>query len=187
MITPTKITDFNRSDRDLQLFWLFCIVVAGKNSDFAASKIAGLFKNLTPDETPFAYLKANQHAIHNLLVANKVGQYGRIERAFSQSLDLNLRTATLEQLLEVFGVGSKTARFFLLHSRQDCSHVVLDTHVLAYLRDRWKMDVPAATPPAKEYERIEAIAANLIRADYPGLSMAEADLLIWTKQSGRLE
>jgi thermostable 8-oxoguanine DNA glycosylase len=100
---------------------------------------------------------------------------------------LDLRTATINDLLAIHGVGGKTARFFLLHSRKDCEHVVLDTHVLAYLRDRWGMDVPTSTPPKKEYERIERIAVNLIKTDYPNFSMAEADLLIWTKRSGRLE
>jgi thermostable 8-oxoguanine DNA glycosylase len=186
MINPTQITNFERTDRELQLFWIFCILVAGKNSDVAARKVGSLFKNLG-DQTPFEYLNENKHAIHNLLVANRVGQYNRIESALTQSLELDLRSATLEDLMKIKGVGPKTARFFLLHSRHDCEHVILDVHILRYLRTRWQMDVPINTPPPVEYNRIEKLAANLIKSDFPNLSMAEADLLIWANGSGRLE
>lgn len=185
MIDPTSITHFNRTDSELQLFWIFCILVAGKNSDVASKKVASLFNKLQ-DQTPFEYLEENRNSLHNLLVAHRVGQYTRIENAISQSLRVDLRTATLEDLMAIKGVGPKTARFFLLHSRGDCEHVILDTHILRYLRERWNMDVPISTPPPVEYNRIEKIAGNLIKTDYPHLSMAEADLLIWAQQSGRL-
>lgn len=185
MITPTSITKFDRTDGELELFWLFGLLVAGKNSDWAANKLMSMFKGV---ESPFQFLRTHEHSLHNYLVANKVGQYTRLERAFQQSLSLDLRNATLEQLMSVFGVGPKTARFFLLHSRKDCQHIVLDTHVLRYLRERWKMEnVPTSTPSEAEYGRIERIAVNLIRADFPKLSLAEADLLIWSKMSGRLD
>jgi thermostable 8-oxoguanine DNA glycosylase len=185
MINPTQITNFKRSDKELQLFWIFCILVAGKNSDVAARKVGSLFKDLG-DKTPFEFLKENRNSIRNLLVAHKVGQYNRIENAILQSLDLDLSTASLEDLMNVKGVGPKTARFFLLHSRHDCEHVILDVHILHYLRTRWQMDVARSTPPPVEYNRIEKIASNFIKLDFPNLSMAEADLLIWVEQSGRL-
>ena len=86
------------------------------------------------------------------------------------------------------GVGNKTARFFLLHSRENCEHVVLDIHILRYLRERWKQDVPDNTPQNnKQYKEIADKVAYFIKTDFPYLTMAEADLLIWTKGSGRLE
>lgn len=185
MIDPTSITNFNRTDTELQLFWIFSILVAGKNADVAARKVATLFKDLN-GKTPFQYLEENRNSLHNLLVANRVGQYTRIENAINQSLRLDLRTATLEDLMAVKGVGPKTARFFLLHSRGDCEHVILDVHILRYLREKWNMDVPLSTPPPVEYNKIEKLAAKFIKTDYPQLSMAEADLLIWAQQSGRL-
>lgn len=185
MIDPTSITHFDRTDSELQLFWIFCILVAGKNSDVAAKKVANLFKELN-GQTPFEYFEENINSIHNILVANRVGQYNRIEGAIIQSLRLDLRTATLEDLMAIKGVGPKTARFFLLHSRRDCEHVVLDVHILRYLREKWHMDVPISTPPIAEYNKIEKLAAKFIKTDYPHLSMADADLLIWAQQSGRL-
>lgn len=190
MINPTKVTNFNRTKAELEYFWLFCILVVGKNSDIAARKLVSLFNNV--EGSPFDYIRSekkfNKHFIHNWLVANKVGQYYRIEKAIEQSLELNLETCSLNDLMSVFGVGPKTARFFLLHSRKDCNNIVLDTHVLRYLRERWKLEnVPNKTPQDIKYDELEAIARRLIQTDFPRVSMAEADLLIWMKESGRLD
>ena len=35
-VNPTDITDFNRDTDQLEAFWLFCMFVAGKNSDYAS-------------------------------------------------------------------------------------------------------------------------------------------------------
>lgn len=185
MIDPLVVTNFERTDKELQTFWIFCICVAGKNSDVAATKLNNLFKVLRPNETPFEYLSANKNAIHNILVANKIGQYSRIEKAIIDSLALDLRTSSLEDLMNVFGVGSKTARFFLLHSRRNCDHIVLDVHILKYLREKYEMNVPEQTPPPARYNEIEKIAIHLFRAEFPNLSLAEIDLLIWAKMSNR--
>lgn len=189
MIKPTSITDFKRSRAELELFWLFCILVAGKNSDWAALKVNSIFRHQVRNGTsPFAYLRRKGNELHNFLVANKVGQYTRIERAINESLCLDLENDPLEKLLSVFGVGPKTARFFLLHTRQNCNVVVLDVHILRYLRERWGFkDAPLATPSEPKYSEMEAWAIQLIRSDFPGISLAKADLLIWSKMSGRLD
>ncbi len=188
MISPTSITDFNRTERQLQVFWLFCIMVAGKNSDQTATKLSRMLQDNAENELPFDYFRANPHAIHNMLVAHKIGQYGRIEKAIQQSLDLDLRTATVEELMGVYGVGPKTARFFVLHSRADATCAVLDTHVLKWLKVQGALNVPDSTPPeGAEYERLGKLFLFYIKAQYPGLSVAEADLLIWSQMSGRLE
>jgi thermostable 8-oxoguanine DNA glycosylase len=185
-IEPINVTNFNRTDAELELFWIFCIVVAGKNAEQVAWKVSKMFATLLPGETPFSYLRENSHALHNMLVANRIGQYYRIEKAIMSSLDLNLRECKLEDLLSIFGVGPKTARFFLVHSRPNAEHVVLDVHVLRYLAHRWKMDVPEQSPSAAEYDRIEKVAVPLLRSEFKDMSMAEIDLLIWASLSGRL-
>ena len=70
MINPKQITDFNRSKRELEMFWIFSIMVAGKNSDNTAKVVARLFKD---KEEPFIYLQENENALHNTLVANRTG------------------------------------------------------------------------------------------------------------------
>ena len=187
MIQPTQITNFNRSEGELQAFWIFCIMVAGKNSDFAARVVSKLLSQ-NKDQNPFSYLrKLTPQGLHNALVASKCGQYHRISRAISESLDLDLKTCTLEDLLGVYGVGPKTARFFLLHTRRESECAVLDTHILAWLRDHGVPDAPKTTPQKKEtYRQFEQTFLNLISVYYPNCSTAEADLLIWTERSGRL-
>ena len=186
MIQPTAVTNFSRSDDELETFWLFCLFVAGKNSDIAANKV-GRFLQKRGGQTPFAYLRGQANSLHNLLVANKVGQYGRLERAITQSVELDLRAATLADLTAIHGVGPKTARFFLLHSRRDCECAVLDVHILRWLREECGVDdAPAQTPAmGEQYERLERLCLSLMKAHFPGLSVAEIDLLLWTKMSGR--
>lgn len=187
-IDPVKITDFNRSDRELSLFWLFCIMVAGKNADQTAAKVAKLAASVPQDVDLFRWL-ATEPDLHNLLVAHRVGQYGRIKLAIEQSASLDLRTASVYDLQQVHGIGPKTARFFLLHSRPGVEVAVLDTHILRWMRERFDMpEVPKSTPQVYgRYLTLEAVALNLMRATFPGLTIAEADLMIWATMSGRLE
>lgn len=186
MINPTSVTDYNRGDAELQAFWIFCIFVAGKNSDRAGDCVKKFLAKYH-DRLPFEALRElGETGIHNLLVVNKVGQYRRMTMAIMESLDLNLRTCTLQDLLNIYGVGNKTARFFLLHSRPDMNLAVLDTHILAWLRDRQVLDVPKATPTKpSEYARLEMIFLEMTKRIYPHMSPANIDLIIWAEQSGR--
>lgn len=187
VIDPCNVTNYNRTDRELQVFWIFCMAVAGKNADTAAMKIAAMFSRVLQDTTtPFAYMRQNKHAIRNMLVAHRVGQYHRLTRAIEESLALDLRTCSLADLLGVYGVGPKTARFFLLHTRPDCDYVVLDTHVMKWLGCRLP-EFTRRRPSASNYDEIERIALPILRAFFPGVTMADIDLTIWMQQSGRLE
>ena len=187
VIDPKNITDFNRTDSQLEMFWLFCISVAGKNSD-TTSKLLSLMFYSKQDNSPFDFLRElGQTGIHDMLVVHRSGQYRRISKAFTQSLDLNLRTCTLSDLMSIYGVGPKTARFFLLHSREDCQHAVLDTHILKWMKDHGINHAPDTTPQNKQtYIKYENMFYLLVQHYFPGLSLAQADLLIWTQQSGRL-
>jgi thermostable 8-oxoguanine DNA glycosylase len=158
-IDPKNITKFDRSQEELEFFWLFCILVAGKNADWASLKLLDLFRNKPEDQTPFEFLKTRLTDLNNILVANKVGQYRRITKAIEQSISLDLKTATLDEFLEVFGVGPKTARFFILHTRKDAECAVLDTHILKWMRTivHESIDVPTSTPPVKFGLRASAL------------------------------
>lgn len=183
-IAPTAITNFNRTQDELETFWIFSILVAGKDSDITSRKVGQLLSR-RDTLTPFQYLRENENVIHNLLVANKVGQYGRIERALRESLNLDLRTASLADLMNVFGVGPKSARFFMLHSREHCDCAVLDVHILRWMRKRG-VETPEQTPSGKKYLELERIFLSLARAEFPNVPTAQVDLLIWATESGRI-
>ena len=188
MVNPTKITNFSRTKEELEYFWIFCILVAGKNADWAVIKLNDMFKNKPKDQTPLQFLKEQGNGLHNMLVANKVGQYYRIVTALTQSMELDLKKATIDQLTNIFGVGPKTARFFLVHSRKSQNHVILDTHILKWLNKNYPdLSFPNNTPPMAKYNDYERLALKLIKARFPNLSIAQADLLIWTEMSGRLD
>ena len=183
-IAPTAITNFNRTQDELETFWIFSILVAGKDSDQTSRKVGQLLSR-RGELSPFEYLRLNENAIHNLLVANKVGQYGRIERALRESLNLDLRTASVAELMNVFGVGAKSARFFVLHSRSNCDCAVLDVHILRWMRKRG-IETPEQTPSGKKYLELERVFLALIRGEFPNVPVAQVDLLIWATESGRI-
>lgn len=185
-INPLAITDFERDEEALQRFLIFGIIAAGKDSDWAATKVGDLLRRKPEGVLPLAYLAENETALHNTLVANRVGQYNRIKKAILDATRLDLRTATVDEIDSIFGVGPKTARLFILHSRADAEVAVLDTHILKWLKDLGVENVPSSTPDGKEYERLERLAIRFKKAKYPGLSLAQADLLIWARYSGRL-
>lgn len=186
LIDPHNITDFNRSDEDLQAFWLFCVLVAGKNSRIQSQKLANFLK---PAEatgiSPFRYIELRKAKyLDEDIRAEKLGQYKRVHRCFVESLKLDLRNCTVEDLESVFGVGPKTARFFLLHSRPNQRLAVIDTHILKWLRNALGIDAPTSTPTQlKKYHELEN--HYLQYCDDNGLSPAELDLHIWSKLNKR--
>lgn len=191
MIDPMDIINYDRTDEELQTFWLFCIFVAGRNADFAASVLEKFLRRKPEGVSPFDYLGSllDNNALHNSLVANRVGQYYRIERAIQESLSLDLRTASVEELQKVFGVGAKTARMFVLYTRKDAKCAVLDVHILRWLRDvKGFTELPKSTPATKkQYEEVERLYLALVHGNFPSLTLAEVDLLLWSRMSGRLE
>ena len=190
-VNPTDITHFDRDTNQLESFWLFCMFVAGKNSDYASRCLTKLINSA---KFPlcggiFNYFKSiGRDGIHNTLVASKVGQYGRLTTGIMESLNLDLRTCTLDDLLNIHGVGNKTARFFLLHTRQGCDYAVLDTHILSWMRSHGVPDAPKNTPTnTKKYRELEKQFRYLSRLKFPFMTDAQIDLLIWSEQSGRID
>jgi hypothetical protein len=90
---------------------------------------------------------------------------------------LDLQTCPAEDLEKIHGIGMKTSRCFIMHSREDSDYAGLDTHVLAFLRDLGH-DVPKHTPSSKQkYQDIET--KFLFLAQVVDRSPAHFDLLIW--------
>lgn len=179
MINPYQITNFERTEEELQEFWLFCICVAGKT----AYIIAKMLDNFLQGEKPFEAI--NKMITDGTLLENlkkaRLGKYRVLEKAFPQSLKLDLRKCTVDELENIIGVGPKTARFFLLHSRKDVQISVIDTHMLKYIQSLGH-NVPQTLTKKKylEFEKIIIEEANKSK-----MSLADFDLMIWKKYAKR--
>lgn len=183
MIDPTKITDFKRTTTELEELLLFCILVAGKTASIQAKKLE-LF--LTADKlkkSPFQLLEyyINQKSLLRKIKNAKLGQYSRLQRAFRQVLALDVKTCTVEQLEQITGIGPKTARFYILHSRPNQQVAVLDTHVLKWLRDELGLETPKSTPSSKKYLELEQAFLKYCKDNQK--NPAIFDLEIWNKYS----
>lgn len=186
MINPASVTNFERTDDELEEFMLFCIAVAGKRSDIAAAKINELLAYLGGG-SPFQRLK--ETGVEGAMRRVGLGPYN--QRTIPTTLgvlDLDLRKCSLEELLRIPGMGPKTARMFLLHSRPSQEYVVLDTHLLRWLRESCRMRrVPRSTPGklTNLYSELESKAIRRIKKLHPGVSFADFDLNTWMIMSGR--
>jgi thermostable 8-oxoguanine DNA glycosylase len=114
----------------------------------------------------------------------KLSPYAQRYNSYVSVVAINdLQTVTLNRLLQVPGVGLKTARFFLSHSREDFDEPMLDTHILRFLRDQGYKDAPKSTP---SNVGIYNYYANVFKmfARTLGKSVTDLDLEIWKKYSG---
>lgn len=204
-IDPKNITNYNRTPLELQLFFMFCIFVANKPSNITARKVNNMFLPRYDNAFSLKVLEENPlihdgglHApfavIHIMIKFKlveewlqhwKVGQYHRFTKTMH---DINntfvlgqehLDTITLENLMKITGMGMKSARFFLVHSRWDQPHAILDVHVLKWLKQIYGTDlVPKKTPSnPKDYKLLEGLFLGECVKWKRG--PAEMDTFIW--------
>jgi|TARA_B100001964_G_C13993261_1_gene491584 endonuclease III len=185
-INPKKITDFNRTKADLELFAIFAVCVAGKNSQQTADKVNYYFREIeTPTKqlTPFEGIRAMKDIkmLGAWLQMTKLGQYKRIYRALLGLIKLDLKTCTVEDLEAVHGIGPKTSRFIIMHSRPNQRLATLDTHILRWMRDQG-IKTPKATPQSKKlYKELEDKFLTL--CDKCAILPSQLDLKIWKQYS----
>lgn len=193
MIDPSKVTNFNRTPEELEEFLLFAIVVAGKSAYQQAEKL-DKFLEYKGDSTPFEYInwldRLNPDYIDRMLRQVKMGQYNRIATAFRGVADFfqyhsdNVRfhplaTVPVRILESVKGIGMKTSRFFVMHSRSTAyDYACLDTHILQWL-GRKGHNVPKTTPNGQKYLDLEKLFLDY--AKEMGMMPATLDLQIWNE------
>jgi thermostable 8-oxoguanine DNA glycosylase len=189
MINPQDITKYNRTLPELEEFLLFSILVAGKNSTTTAIKLEKFLRSQrlygVNDFTPMqfiSFLERGNGLLRQAIVKAKFGQYNRIEAAFRGIMKIygRLRTVSVAELESIKGIGPKTARFFVLHTRENQNHAVLDTHILRYLRDHG-LKAPKSTPSGKKYLELEKCFLDI--AKMLNISPAKLDLQVWTNYS----
>jgi hypothetical protein len=192
MINPKEITDFNLDDWHLEEHILFWVAAAGKNGTTASRCIHKFLHNIgaTESVTPFQAIYAWAHSdavnpkvnssLPDMMKKSGIGCYYSKSRTFAELVlsDINLRTCTVSDLESIHGVGPKTARCFLLHSRENARVAGLDTHMLKHLK-KLRYDVPKSTPTGKKYLTLEQTV--LMLADEAGMTPAAYDLWVWVK------
>jgi 3-methyladenine DNA glycosylase/8-oxoguanine DNA glycosylase len=195
MIDPEKATDYHRNTKQLEEFILFWVCAAGKNGRAAARSLDSLLKYIGGyDIGPFNAIKIWGYYEHpetlegwpELLRDHGIGCYSHKAKTMFQlaTSNLNLKTCAASDLESIYGIGPKTARCFILHSREGARVSGLDTHMLRHLRDLG-YDAPKSTPTGKKYLTFEKIVLSL--ADEAKMSPAEFDLMIWNKYSIKTE
>ena len=184
MIDPTTITNYNRNQSELEEFLMFAIMVAGKPAKQTAQKL-NQFLNMREDcESPLEFLDnlIQEGTLDNAMKNCRLGQYGRLGSAFRGIVQLRnrLHKASVDDLEAITGIGPKTARFFVLHSRKNASHAVLDTHILKWLRAHGE-DAPKSTPSGKKYTQLEE--RFIYWAGQYNMKIADLDLHVWKQYS----
>jgi hypothetical protein len=193
MIDPSNITNYYSDDYELEEVLLFWVCAAGKNAQVAAEGLDGVFLEaeswLPPvcqDYSPFETIKfVGIKKLPDLLRRHGIGCYNNKARTMIElaKSGLDLRKCSRDDLLNVYGVGMKTASCFIMHSRKNARCAGLDTHILSYMKDQGYV-APKATPQSKKkYLFLEE--KFLALADLSGKSVAEFDLDIWKRYSGR--
>jgi hypothetical protein len=203
MIDPEKITNFNLNKNQLEEVLLFWVCAAGKNARTAArclDKLLVWMREWIRDEmehsvprSPFALIRrkdsfhrnrpgANGKWLAALMQIHGIGCYNQKSKTFMQLANsgLDLKTCTVEDLEAIKGIGPKTARCFIMHSRPNQECAGLDTHILKYLRAKG-YDAPKITPTGKRYRELEKIFMGL--AKKAKKTIAEFDLEIWNEYS----
>ena len=163
---------------------MFCIMVAGKSAKQTAQKLNQFLDYRKDGESPFDYLDRlkKEESLDYMMKQCRLGQYGRLEKAFTGILKFHgrLHEVSVSDLESITGIGPKTARFFVLHSRKNIQHAVLDTHILKWLRSHGE-NAPKSTPSGNKYIQLENRFLQLAN-DYQ-MSVADLDLAVWKQYS----
>lgn len=185
MLDPKSITNYTATDKQLEELILWWVLAAGKNG-ITAAKILDKFltraKYKYTNLSPFELIKqmGDNELISSLLIAG-AGCYTIKARAFRElaNSNLNLRTCSTDDLENIFGIGCKTSRCFIIHSRPNQQLAGIDRHLLRWLKDKGYKNIPTSTPSKKRYKEIEQIFLKEVKKS--GKSVAELDLEIWNE------
>ena len=184
LVDPWSITDHHRSDGGLEAFFLFCTAVANKAAPVISGKLQMFLDGSGLAGTPFEQVRnmLGEGTLYDHLKRVRMGKYGILVRGWQHVTELPvdfLRKAGVDDLEKVPGVGPKTARFFLVHSREYAEHAVIDTHMLKFLRDAGEAGVPTGNfPGAGNYAYLESLVLGHVRR--LGLTPADFDLQAWS-------
>lgn len=202
MVDPSDITNYNLTIPELEEHLLFWVLAAGKNGTTAARLLDKLLKTLHHVEgaRPFMTIGTRMYddMYYDMFSVNidpfggykyftdvmkecGIGCYNNKSRTIHELVNsnLDLKTCTAEQLESIYGIGMKTSRCFIIHSRPNAQYAGLDTHALKFLRSKGH-EAPKSTPSSKKkYLELEKIFLTYVKES--GMMVPEFDLKIWNK------
>lgn len=181
LVDPDNITKFDCTDIELQLVLLFWICAAGKKASTSARNLDRLLSRGRDHfgfDEPFEIIRRFGDDLAEQMRVHGIGCYNNKSKSMLDlaSSKIDLKKCSVSELESVRGIGPKTARCFLIHSRKGVRFAGLDTHVLKYMREMG-VDAPKSTPTGKRYLELES--KFLAMSDAAGKSPAEFDLEIW--------
>lgn len=197
MIDPTKITNYNLNKNQLEEVLLFWLLVAGKNARTTSRLLDLLLRRLhwcSENDTefdssyrpvelqPFKVIRSFTGDLALFLKETGFGCSTIKARGMKELVEsgFDLTTCSVEQLETIYGIGPKTARCFVMHSRENARYAGLDTHILKWLPSLG-YKVPKGTPSGKNYLRLERLFLQL--ADLLNKTPAVLDLEVWNAYS----
>lgn len=192
MIDPREMTKYDCTDNELEERILFSCCVAGKNAMSTARGLHSFFNTIECfsifKSSPFKQIQCVKSRfgydfIIETLKRSGIGCYNNRARTFSDLIDkkLDLKTCSVKDLEEVWGIGEKTSRFFILHTRPNVRYAALDTHIRKHM-ESLGIKFPKGQPKGKRYKKLEDDFLRL--ADQSGMTVAEYDLHLWNLYAG---
>lgn len=179
---------FDDWEYECQARFLYSALVAGKRADFADAKIKTILPPSSLGLLPFAYLRKveEETGIRSFLEQRRCGAYTRLTKCFHHVAfsTLDMRNVTVAELETIPGIGPKTARFFVQWTRPDEEELaILDTHILAWLRENGYPEAPRSTPQGGKYAFWAEVFTK--EAHDRKLTVREFDILIWEARAKR--
>lgn len=187
-----------------QLEWwiLFTIAVAGKTAKTIEVKMRAFLQDMEKSfveaipnyekHTPFGLVQSAIifGRLGHFLRKHKTGKYKLLNRGYRKAINLDLDALSyaapanaLPMLTAIPGLGPKGARMVLMYAFPHHANqwVVLDVHILRWLREQG-YDAPKATPPeGPTYARLEK--AFKAECEKRNLTTRQLDTDIWLKYS----
>lgn len=192
-IDPYNVTNYDRTSDQLESFILFCVCVAGKTAKTISEKLYEFLYDgfyVTKKISPFNQIKklSESGKLSQQVEKFKLGNYSKLIPLFEQLAisDINLKDVKVEELEEFKGIGKKTSRYFITHTRPKIKDIaVLDTHVIKHIKELQEQNkitpdltIPKSITP-KKYDEIEKIYCQYLND--LGVDYAEYDLQVWNE------
>lgn len=188
-----------RTETELRQFLAFSIAVASKRANQTARAMDRLLAyGPDPFRLVWQYFQsafANEMYFHGPNANDKLAEWFKSlgfgchearSKAFLKlaialrNQDINLKTCSVDELEDCYGIGPKTARFYLLYSRPNQYLAALDVHVWKVVRDHFS-NAPAKVPQLrKQYKYWEAKFLSLLKLPkYSHLTPVTFDFYGW--------